>query len=518
MYQSFTPGNSFNGSAYTSSLILNSLSLYDMTSPFQIFQGPNKIFSLSPGTIQISGNLTISGTLTTNATVINTYNSGLIHLASGNMTDSVDIGIYGEYVSGSTVYSGIVRDSSDARKPWVVFKNITALPTTVINSGTPIADVNLDNLKARSLSVVAGTAASPTLFFTTAIDTGLFYTGSSIAFTLAGAQKLGVSSSAVLTSNTFTTTQIADSTSSTDSTASIVTAGGISAAKTINCLSLGAGSLICASANITSLISSNLSISSISTSSLSATGTSTMSNVSIVNLQVTGSATLASLSLQGIAGTTGSFSTSITTPLLTGTTVTATTLNATTCNLGPTTISGALTISNPGVNNITGSTIMQNVSASLGNFTRVVTSSVNTSSGASDSNASLVSSGGLSVATNANFGSNVYVGGNLIVSGSTVSTQGSNKITGVETNTTVSLNTLKCAIECNNTGAVLINLPAFSATYKGKEFFIVSFSGSITIAPAGSDTLNGVAASLVLSGSANTKISILGIESGWWTF
>ena len=518
MYQSFSPGNSFNGSAYTSSLILNSLSLYDMERPFQVFQGPLLIFSFSPGTINIGGNLTVSGTLTSNNVVVNTYSSGLIHLASGNPADAADIGMYGEYVSGSTVYTGLVRDSSNTRKTWALFDKITTPPTTLINSGNPIGDVYLDNLKVRSIAVLAGTAALPGLCFTSAINSGIYYTGSAVAVSLAGVLQLSISATEIYTIGALKTAKTTDSASTTDSAASIVTLGGISAAKKINCLSIGTGAIVGTSANFASVNSSSVSTTDFTSSTINATGAINLGTTTCNTLQVAAAATFSSISAQSVAAPTASFSTSVSSPLVLATTLTATTLNATTCNLGGTTISGALNVANSGINSITGTTNLQNVNASLGNFTRVITSSGNTSSSASDPNASLVSSGGLSVASNANFGSNVYIGGNLIVGGSTITTQGSNKITGTETFTSINLDITKCAIECTYSGAVVVNLPAFSSGYKGKEYYIVSYSGSITLAPSGTDKLNGSNSALILSGAANTKIYVLGIESGWWTF
>ncbi len=517
MYQSFSPGNTFNGSAYTSSLVLNSLTLYDMNQPFRVYQKENLIFSFGDGSIIVGGDFTVTGTLTTNNTIINTYSSGLLHLADGNPADAIDIGFYGEYFDGAPVYAGLVRDSSDGRKTWTLFGGYTTEPTTVINGGQPIGDVNLDNLKARSYVALAGSAAAPALAFTSALDSGIYYSGSAIGLSLAGSPRLLVSAAAIQSSNLLTLTSAADSASAADTTAAISTLGGISAVKKINCGSLSTGALTAGATTMTSINAPTISATSISTVSISAVGSTILSTCSATTLSVSGTTTLATAAI-----TTGTYSnlsgTTLSAGTLTATTANITTLNGGTTGLGNTTIVGSLVVANAGTNTINGNTTVQDITGNTGSFLRVRGTSAATSSSSTDQNASIYAAGGASITANANIGGNVFVGGNLIVSGSTIAAQGSNKVTGVETATTVTLDVNKCAVECTNVGTVTVNLPAFTATFKGKEYYIISISGSVVLTPNGADLINGVNATISISGAPLSKIYILGVESGWWTF
>lgn len=517
MYQSFSPGNSFNGSAYTSSLVLNSLTLYDMNQPFRVYQKENLIFSFGDGSIIVGGDFTVTGTLTTNNTVINTYSSGLMHLADGNPADSIDIGFYGEYNDGSPVYTGLVRDSSSGRKTWTLFGGYITEPTTVINGGQPIGDMNLDNLKARSYVALGGTSAEPALGFTSSLDTGIYYSGSAIGISLAGLPKLLVSSSSIQSSNLLTLVNVADSANMSDATAAISTLGGISAAKKINCGSLGTGTLTAGASTMTSVSTSTLSTTSTSTTTLSVLGAATLSSCSSTSLSVSGTTTLVTAAITN--GTYSNFSgTTLSAGSLSATTANITNLNGGVTALGNTTVTGALIVSNSGTNTINGTTVVQDISGNTGSFLRVRGTSASTSSSSTDQNASIYAAGGASIAANANIGGNVFIGGNLIVSGSTIAAQGSNKITGVETATSVSLDVNKCAVELTNLGTVTVNLPAFTSTFKGKEYYVVSISGSVNLVPSGTNTINGVNTAISISGVPYSKIYIIGIESGWWTF
>lgn len=518
MLQSFSPGHSFNGSAYTSTLTLNNLVLYDITNPFQIFQGSTRIFSLGSGVINVEGNLTVSGTLTTNNTVINTYSSGLIHLAAGNPADSVDIGMYGEYVNGATTYTGLVRDSSDPRKSWAIFNNYLTQPTTVVNGGSPIGDANLDNLKAASYAAVPSIAAAPGFAFTAALDSGIYYFGGTIGISLSGTSKLAISGSSLLTPSILTISATPDSSSTTDATASISTLGGLSVAKKINSGSIATGAITGTSVSTTTINSVSITTTNFGTSSMTASGTATIGTANVNSLTVSGSAGLTTVTAQDITTVNLTVTGATNIPAVTSANGNFTTLTAGTSNLGSTTITGTLNVSNPGTNSITGTTNLQTVNGSVATFTQIRATSGNTSSSSTDTNSAISTAGGLSVTANANIGGNVTVGGNLVVVGSTISTQGSNKITGVETGTTVSLTVSNCAIECTNAGTVTVNLPPFSATYKGKEYYILSYSGSVILAPNGADFLNGVNSSIIISGVPYAKIYVLGIETGWWTF
>ena len=90
-------------------------------------------------TVTIGGNLTVNGTTTTIESTTVTVDDSLLKLANGNVTDTIDIGWYGQFDEGSGKrYSGIFRDASDATGPnsthvFKVWTNLTAEPGTTFN-------------------------------------------------------------------------------------------------------------------------------------------------------------------------------------------------------------------------------------------------------------------------------------------------------------------------------------------------------------------------------------------------
>jgi hypothetical protein len=68
------------------------------------------------GDLAITGNLIVTGTeIVQDVTTIRTEDS-LIQLAANNAADSLDIGFYGGFVDGTTKYTALIRDASDAGK------------------------------------------------------------------------------------------------------------------------------------------------------------------------------------------------------------------------------------------------------------------------------------------------------------------------------------------------------------------------------------------------------------------
>ena len=64
------------------------------------------------GSVIISSDLTVNGTTTTINTQTLTVDDPMVVVGDNNAANSVDLGIIGKYVSGSTYYSGLLRDAS----------------------------------------------------------------------------------------------------------------------------------------------------------------------------------------------------------------------------------------------------------------------------------------------------------------------------------------------------------------------------------------------------------------------
>lgn len=79
----------------------------------------------------LSGDLTVNGTTTTvNATNLD-ITDAMIYIASGNTSNSLDIGVVGAYDDGTYQHTGIVRDATDGK--WKIFDGLVAEPGQTID-------------------------------------------------------------------------------------------------------------------------------------------------------------------------------------------------------------------------------------------------------------------------------------------------------------------------------------------------------------------------------------------------
>jgi hypothetical protein len=97
--------------------------------------GGTTALTLSGADVTVAGNLTVNGSSTiVNSTTVS-IDDVILKLADGNTANSVDVGVYGEYVESSTTkYAGWFRDASDSN----IFKFFVGLqsePSTTVNTG-----------------------------------------------------------------------------------------------------------------------------------------------------------------------------------------------------------------------------------------------------------------------------------------------------------------------------------------------------------------------------------------------
>lgn len=106
------------------------------------------------GDLAVTGNLVISGnTITQDVETIRTEDS-LITLAANNAADAIDIGFVGKYVSGTTKYTGLVKQAGGN---FFLFQNIPNDPTTnALATGSATA-ANTATLRA---NLTGGTVSS----------------------------------------------------------------------------------------------------------------------------------------------------------------------------------------------------------------------------------------------------------------------------------------------------------------------------------------------------------------------
>jgi hypothetical protein len=108
------------------------------------------------GDVNIQGDITFGGSGTTLTTTTLAVSDPQVIVGDNNATDAVDLGIVGEYgVSGTTKYTGIVRDATDG--VYKFFRDTTVAPSSgAINfagAGLAYADIKVGAIDATSLTI-----------------------------------------------------------------------------------------------------------------------------------------------------------------------------------------------------------------------------------------------------------------------------------------------------------------------------------------------------------------------------
>lgn len=113
------------------------------------------------GITTFAGNVFFLGANTEVSTTQLNLNDSLIQLANNNITDLVDIGVFGMYNQGSgNVHSGIFRDASD--DTWKLFRNYNVEPSSTIDptaNGFEWANLSIGTLVANTNATIGGTLA-----------------------------------------------------------------------------------------------------------------------------------------------------------------------------------------------------------------------------------------------------------------------------------------------------------------------------------------------------------------------
>ena len=116
------------------------------------------------GNMNVGGNVTITGTISllgsgnTVSTDSLAVANAMLFLANGNASDSLDIGVVGQYQQGTAKYFGLVRDQSDGI--FKLFLDATTKPANTVNFGQ--AGLNYGSVQIGELYTSNTTATSST--------------------------------------------------------------------------------------------------------------------------------------------------------------------------------------------------------------------------------------------------------------------------------------------------------------------------------------------------------------------
>ncbi len=126
------------------------------------------------GNLTVTGDLTINGNTTTVNTSTVAIEDTLLKLALGNTADTIDFGVYGEYVESlTTKYAGFFRDASD-NDIFKFFIGLETEPSTTVNTagtgyavGTIFANITGGTVSSLSADIGVADGGTGVSTFTT---------------------------------------------------------------------------------------------------------------------------------------------------------------------------------------------------------------------------------------------------------------------------------------------------------------------------------------------------------------
>jgi hypothetical protein len=144
-----------------------SIYTYDPTLPIFTVDG-------STGTITTRGTLNVLGTASFTSINISNTTQSLFELASNNTTsDLLDIGMYGEYNSGSgSLFSAVYRNSADPARRWFFVNDFSCTPP--IGTVPGITTANFAGVVGNNISTNNGSVSAPAYTFYSDSDTGIY--------------------------------------------------------------------------------------------------------------------------------------------------------------------------------------------------------------------------------------------------------------------------------------------------------------------------------------------------------
>jgi len=118
------------------------------------------------GQLNVTGNINVSGTATYANTTIFQSTGSLLELASNNVTDTIDIGTYGQY-GATPSFTGLTRKAGSSN--YILFQGLTTKPSTTVG----VTTANYSNYATLYANIVAGQISSSVAIPITSGGTGV---------------------------------------------------------------------------------------------------------------------------------------------------------------------------------------------------------------------------------------------------------------------------------------------------------------------------------------------------------
>jgi len=155
--------------------------------------------------VTINSDMTVNGNITYNSITNLTTVDPMIKLADGNLTNTLDIGFYGQYSDdGKTpLYGGLYRDHTDSK--YKFYNNLATEPGVTVGTAYDMAKLNSSNYEAKN-----GSLANASFGFIDETNTGMYKSAANnIDFAIAGSGIVKINAAGLITtgdtkSTTFT--------------------------------------------------------------------------------------------------------------------------------------------------------------------------------------------------------------------------------------------------------------------------------------------------------------------------
>jgi hypothetical protein len=198
----FSTFNSINSNEVDIQSYGTALTIYGANSSTPIYT-----FDPNSQQVNLTGNLHVTGEAQFTTIAVSEFAGGIFNLAASNTADLLDIGISGEYINGTSFFTGLVRDANDSLRRWTFYEGITT-----IDGNPPSSNVSIDSTLTASVRmnksyVNDGTLAAPSMTFDSEYGSGIYRVGAgNIGISILGTQSMSLQNTQIISRVDFKTT------------------------------------------------------------------------------------------------------------------------------------------------------------------------------------------------------------------------------------------------------------------------------------------------------------------------